>query len=224
LGSDGRIVQGDQLEQSPPDPIQDTIAQDFRSDGYGSIHGPYATSEVISVAEGDAISLEFKAVGTEDDYEVFGLLRKVDGNGDVISDSLADGNNLVLFAERGTDTTTEAATADTGGYRNVTYENLPEGAYRFQFVGGTYDGTGGLAIGSNLYIDNIRLISDVTTSDEVATSIARQVTYQSTAEDTPNRAHSRSRRWIRQVRPDQRNSPWRSLRAMTPQASLTMRR
>lgn len=165
LSSTGSIQRGDQ------DP-----AGSFKANGYGSIHGPYARSSVISVETGDSISLDFKAVGSGDDYEVFGLLRKVDGGGAFLSNSLVDGNNIVLFAERG---------ADTGGYKTVTKAGLVAGSYRFEFVGGTYDGSGGLVVGSNLYVDNIRLISSKTVDDSVATTIARQVQYQSTATDSP---------------------------------------
>lgn len=164
LQSGGDILAGD---QDPPG--------SFQQNGYGSIHGPYATSSVISVEAGDSISLEFKAVGSGDDYEVFGLLRRVDGSGNFISNAI-DANNIVLFAERG---------ADTGGFRTVTKTGLPAGNYRFEFVGGTYDGSGGLAVGSNLYVDNIRLISDTAVGDDVVTTIARQIQYQNTGTDSP---------------------------------------
>lgn len=126
------------------------------------------------------MSLEFRAVGSGDDYEVFGLLRRVDGSGNFIDSSTYGtantSNNIVLFAERG---------ADTGGFKTVTYNNLQAGDYRFEFVGGTYDGSGGLAVGSNLYVDNIRLVSSTTVTDSIATTIAQQVSYQSTAQDSP---------------------------------------
>jgi uncharacterized repeat protein (TIGR02059 family) len=145
----------------------------FKTSGYGSIHGPYAVSDVISVETGDSLSLAFKAVGSGDDYEVFGVLRRVDGNGDFIDNSLASGSNIVLFAERG---------ADTGGFTTITKTSLPAGEYRFEFVGGTYDGSGGLAVGSNLYVDNIRLVPSQTITDTLVSSIAQQVTYNSTGE------------------------------------------
>ena len=166
LGSSGGIVAGDQ------DP-----GGGFQQDGYGSIHGPYATSEVISVQAGDSISLDFKAVGSGDDYEVFGFLRRVDGDGDFISNDVNDtANNINLFAQRGN---------DTGGYVSISEDSLPPGNYRFEFVGGTYDATGGYAVGNNLYVDNIRLISSTTVRDGVVQTIGRQVTYQNEGDDAP---------------------------------------
>ncbi|WP_137297906.1 DUF4347 domain-containing protein, partial [Psychromonas sp. SP041] len=168
LTSDGRIVNGDQ------DPSQGGIFQD---DGFGSIHGSYATSSVVDVKDGDSISLDFKAVGSGDDYEVFGILRKVDPITGAFLDTASYGtdnteNNIILFAERG---------ADTNGYVTVGYENLLEGTYKFQFVGGTYDASGGKVVGSNLYVDNIRLFSSTVIDDAVVSKIAQQVTYDTTA-------------------------------------------
>lgn len=163
LTSSGNILREDQLGMSGG-----------RTDGYGSIHGPYATSSVITVVDGDSLSLEFKAVGTGDHYEVFGLLRRVDGNGDFIDGSTVttdtSGNNIVLFAQRG---------FDTAGYVTITKAGLTAGNYRFQFVGGTYDYTGGLYVGSNLFVDNIRLVSATGVSDSTVLTIATQVTFQS---------------------------------------------
>ncbi|MEH6671012.1 VCBS domain-containing protein [Halopseudomonas sp.] len=147
----------------------------YKVDGYGSVHGPYATSSVISVENGDSISLDFKAVGSGDDYEVFGMLRRVDAAGNFLSDDVNDAANIILFAERG---------ADTSGFVRVDSTGLAAGNYRFQFVGGTYDASGGLKVGSNLYVDNIRLISSQQVTDSIAGQIASQVTYQSTADDT----------------------------------------
>ncbi|MFC6463210.1 beta strand repeat-containing protein [Paracoccus aerius] len=166
LGSNGSIASGD---QNPPG--------SFQPDGYGSIHGPYATSSVISVQAGDNITLDFRAVGSGDDYEVFGFLRRVDADGNFISNDVNNTtDNILLFAQRGN---------DTGGWVNISEENLPAGNYRFEFVGGTYDGSGGLVVGSNLYVDNIRLVSATTVNDTVAQTIARQVAYQNDAEDAP---------------------------------------
>ena len=157
-----------------------------QKDGYGSIHGPYARSSVVKVAAGDSISLEFYAQGTGDHYEVFGLLREVKDNDDskFASNELNSESNILLFAERGFDTT-HTEDSKTKNFKTITASNLKAGDYRFEFIGGTYDYSGGYAVGSNLYVDNIRLISKTTVSDSVATTIARQVAYQNTADDAP---------------------------------------
>ncbi|WP_042422059.1 DUF4347 domain-containing protein [Comamonas granuli] len=171
LSSNGYIVQGDS------DPWGS-----FQANGYGSIQGPYAVSaNPFYVEAGDSIKLDFKAVGSQDDYQVFGLLRKVNPDGSYVSSSLADTGadatkaNVVLFAERG---------ADTGGFKTVTKTGLEAGSYKFEFIGGTYDGTGGLAVGSHLYVDNIRLIPATTVDDSVLSKIALQVQFLNDAPDT----------------------------------------
>ena len=165
LASTGNIVRSDQDSQNG-----------FKPDGYGTFLGPYATSSVMTVENGDSMSLEFKAVGSGDDYEVFGLLRRVDGSGNFISDSLNGGDNIVFFAERG---------ADTGGYKTVTKTGLTAGNYKFEFIGGTYDGSGGLAVGSSLYVDNIRLTSATGVNADVLKAIAQQVQYINTSDAPP---------------------------------------
>ncbi len=163
LTSSGNIATED---QNPPGGGQ--------TDGYGSIHGPYATSSVFTVEDGDSLSLEFKAVGTGDHYEVFGLIRRVDGSGNFIDNSWPTtntaANNVLLFAQRG---------YDTAGYVTITKTGLTAGDYRFQFVGGTYDYSGGLYVGSNLFVDDIRLVSSTGVADSTVQTIASQVTFNS---------------------------------------------
>ncbi|MDB2619590.1 DUF4347 domain-containing protein, partial [Litoricolaceae bacterium] len=146
----------------------------FISSGYGSIHGPYATSSSFSVSEGDSLSLDFKALKTADDYEVYGLLRKVDSNGDFVDTSslgtAVTDDNIILFAQRGSDTDEFITVSKTG---------LKEGSYKFQFIGGSYDRTGGRGIGSELYVDNIRLISSSGVAASDIQAIARAVQYSS---------------------------------------------
>lgn len=55
LASNGNILRDDADPQSG-----------FKPDGYGSIHGPYATSDVITVKQNDALMLDFSADGSGD--------------------------------------------------------------------------------------------------------------------------------------------------------------
>lgn len=158
--------------------IQGTRNSGFKEDGHGSVQGPYVTSEeTVTVHQGDSISLNFKAVAETDAYQVFGLLRRVDSTGEFVSDDYEDENdNIVLFAQRG---------AGTPGWVTVTKDSLPPGEYKFQFVGGTYDATGGLAVGSDLYVDDIRLVPGQSIQPDIVSAIAQRVTYESSGE-VPN--------------------------------------
>lgn len=150
------------------------VGSGSQPDGYGSIHGGYATSSAFDVEAGASVSLDFKAVGNGDDYEVFGFLRKVDANGDFVDNTnfstSTTSNNVLLFAQRGD---------DTGGYISISKSNLAAGRYVFQFVGGTYDASGGYAVGSELYVDNIRLISGTGVPTIDVDALAEAVTYRS---------------------------------------------
>ena len=140
----------------------------------GSIHGPYATSSAFEVQSGDALYLDFKALKTFDDYEVFGLLRAVNADGSFVSDSAPStdpsADNIILFAQRG---------SDTNGYVTVSKSGLQAGSYKFQFVGGSYDRTGYRGLGSELYVDNIRLVSGSGVNASDIQAIARSVQYSS---------------------------------------------
>ncbi|MCA9945286.1 MAG: hypothetical protein KC449_17500, partial [Anaerolineales bacterium] len=130
-----------------------------------SLHGPYAVSANSFYAfPGDQISLDWRAQGGGDDYEVFGFL---------VQDETI---YTKLFSQRG-DTITSWNTQTA----NITIE----GNYKFLFVGGTYDATGGYYVGADLYVDNIRLLSTGTINDDVVSAVAQHITFENTS-DAPN--------------------------------------
>lgn len=129
---------------------------------YGSEFGPVVISEPFTVSKGDNLSIDWKAVRESDDYEVYGF----------VVDEATD-KHTIVFYNRGMnqDWTTS-------------YGVIPEdGTYRFKFVNGTYDQTGGYAVGSSLWIDNIRVFGSVNNQAAVVQQIARLATYASTDKD-----------------------------------------
>ncbi len=132
--------------------------------GYGTAHGPEVTSAEFSATRGDLIALDWKALDSGDDYDVYGFL--VDN---------ATGQSYQLFYSRGDyiDWTKLAATIP------VTSDRL-----QFKFYGGTFDATGGTYVGSTLYIDNVRVISRIVT-DSIVAQIGRQVTYFNASDAPP---------------------------------------
>ncbi|MCT2537043.1 hypothetical protein NYQ66_14985, partial [Aquibacillus koreensis] len=122
---------------------------------YAVFHGPWAISDTFYAYQNDTIALDWSALNGGDDYDVYAFLENV-GNG----------NEIELFYGRGKTqdwTTTEA--------------DIPaDGSYRFKFISGSYDGTGGGLLGASLYIDNIRYFGNVVT-DAVVQQAARLVTY-----------------------------------------------
>ncbi|MBE9111866.1 DUF4347 domain-containing protein [Nodosilinea sp. LEGE 07298] len=144
--------------------------------GNGSLHGPYVRSNTFQAFTGDSITLDWAAQNGSDAYEVFGFL--VGAGGDSIFGT-GDDTRSRLFAQRG----------DTQAFNEASAVISTTGAYQFEFVGGSYDKTGGLALGASLYIDNVRLVSSTAVNDAVIAAIAQQITFEntSTAPDTTTR-------------------------------------
>lgn len=136
--------------------------------GNGSLHGPYIRSDSFQAFAGDSITLDFSAQKGEDAYEVFGFLigagsDNIFGNG--------DDTRTQLFAKRG----------DKVPFNTVNATIPTDGQYEFEFVCGSYDLTGGLALGASLYIDNVRLVSDTLIPDAVVQAINDRVVYKNTS-------------------------------------------
>jgi flagellin-like hook-associated protein FlgL len=103
--------------------------------GYGILHGPYIISNnSTALSAGDSVSFDWKAQGGEDSYDVYAYLLNVD-----------DGSTVKLLDSTGasSDWTTETVTVTDAGN------------YKFVFVSGSYDQTGGRALGARLFVDNI---------------------------------------------------------------------
>ncbi|MCA9897424.1 MAG: hypothetical protein H6654_16435 [Ardenticatenaceae bacterium] len=135
-----------------------------------SLHGPYAVSANSFYAfPGDQISIDWRAQGGGDDYEVFGFL---------VQDETI---YTKLFSQRGDVMTT---------WNTQTANITIEGNYKFLFVGGTYDATGGYYVGADLYVDNIRLLSTGNINDDVVTAVAQHITFENTSDapDTTTRS------------------------------------
>lgn len=140
--------------------------------GFDVVHGPAVYSDVFSAAAGDAIYFDWRALAGSDAYDVFGyLLNTVTGATTTVL------NATGTSASGTTNWATASATIPTSG------------TYRFVFVSGTYDFSGGRAAGASLYIDNVRVFGSKV-NDAVVTNIARQVTFEATS-DAPETASTR---------------------------------
>lgn len=107
---------------------------------YCSVFGPDVYTAPFQATAGQAVSFDWAAQKISDDYEIYAYLVRVTGNG---YGTPAD--HTLLTYGRG----------DTQGW-TTTSRNIPaDGTYRFRFVNGSYDKTGGLALGSNMYIDSV---------------------------------------------------------------------
>lgn len=111
------------------------------SAGYGVIRGPYVVSDSeVSLKAGEGISFKWSATGGSDAYDVFGyMVNTATGATQVILDKT--GKNSATAQPW----TTSSATA------------LADGNYKFVFISGSWDASGGRALGANLYLDDINV-------------------------------------------------------------------
>jgi len=128
----GAPGQGDALQLS----VNGATCQ---GDGYCVIRGPYVVSDSsIALAKGESVSFDWKALAGGDAYDVIGYLLNVKtGEAQMIL------NETGASDVGGTDWATATVTADKAG------------VYKFVFVAGSYDFTGGKALGGSLQIDTI---------------------------------------------------------------------
>lgn len=107
---------------------------------YCSTFGPDVYTQPFTATVGQAVSFDWAAQRVSDDYEVYAYLVKVNGSG---YGTAAD-HTLIAYG-RGA----------TQGWTTTSKEIPADGTYRFRFVNGSYDQTGGYALGSNMYIDSV---------------------------------------------------------------------
>jgi flagellin-like hook-associated protein FlgL len=105
------------------------------ANGFGILHGPSVISNASTPLKvGDTVSFDWKAEGGQDSYDVYAYLLNVD-----------NGSTVKLLDSTGTTTqwATQSATVPTAGN------------YKFVFVSGSFDQTGGRLLGARLFVDNI---------------------------------------------------------------------
>jgi hypothetical protein len=122
------------------------------SNPYAVIRGPYIYSETaVPMQAGDTVSFDWQAQGGEDNYDVYGYIIDInDAN-----------NNYVLLNETGSTTT----------WQNESVTVTTSGQFRFVFIAGSYDASGGNALGARLYIDNIQVTQANPSSGVTQTSL-----------------------------------------------------
>lgn len=107
---------------------------------YCSTFGPDVYTAPFTASVGQAVSFDWAAERVTDDYEIYAYLVKVDGTG---YGTAAD-HTLIAYGR-----------GNKQGWTTTSKEIPADGTYRFRFVNGSYDQTGGYALGSNMYIDKV---------------------------------------------------------------------
>lgn len=112
--------------------------------GGGYLHGPYLVStDPIPLYNGDTATFYWKTQGGEDAYDIFSYLLYT-GNGSTITMINQTGAN----AGASTPWAAVSHTINTGAGNAA-------GNYKFVFISGSWDQTGGRALGASLYVTNI---------------------------------------------------------------------
>lgn len=129
---------------------------------YDVVHGPYIVSkDPVYIAPDANVSFKWKAANGTDNFDVFGYLLNT-ATGDTIPLLDATGR----FQDWTTSTTKIGA--DQGG------------EYKFVFVSGTFDATGGTVTGASLYIDDVTITGNTppqNTSDDYYIAVDQNITH-----------------------------------------------
>lgn len=127
----------------------DTNCEDHNTDGgvdgYCTLYGPEVWSEPFDATLGQSVSFDWRATGASDDYEIYAFLVAVDETSPSVFDYGDDDAHTLLAYGRG----------DSQGWTTASSVVPAAGSYRFRFVNGSYDGSGGLALGSEMFIDSV---------------------------------------------------------------------
>ncbi len=111
--------------------------------GYCIIRGPYVVSQsTVALSAGDSVSFQWKAEGGSDAFDVYGYLLNT-----------STGATLQLLNQTGANA---SATTPWATVSRTMSGADPAGNYRFVFVSGSWDATGGRALGARLLIDDVR--------------------------------------------------------------------
>lgn len=127
----------------------------------GTAHGPVLESSAFSANAGSLVSVDWAAVPTADNYDVYGYIKNT-----------STGALTQVFYERGASKT----------WGTTTVSVPAAGTYTFLFVGGTQDATCGTAVGATLYIDNAKLVS-ISVTDTIVQRVARALSFYNTGDD-----------------------------------------
>jgi VCBS repeat-containing protein len=139
------------------------------SASYGVIRGAYVYSDAtVSLTAGATLSFDWRAIGSGDAYDSYGYLLDVN-----------TGNTITILDETGS--TMGETQWDT---REITVDT--SGDYRFVFVAGSFDATGGTAVGGSLLIDNISVNQEIpiSISNYHLEELVKLVTYEDTGDLT----------------------------------------
>ena len=154
----------------------DTGYMEFQDgNGFGIYHGPAIVSDefTITADRPKIVRLDYTAAGINDDYHVAGYIYEVNPNTGAAIIDPATGKAKITMAVN------ETATTEQAGRAGI--EVPGAGTYRFVFVVGTHDLTGGLVAGADMTVDNIIAEDPYEITDNIIQELLRAVHYENAA-------------------------------------------
>lgn len=119
------------------------ISQNGATASFGIIHGPYViTNNSVNLESGDTVKFWWKAQGGADAYDIYAYIINVD-------------TGAVIELVNATGDSAGATTSWVQVTRSINSSEI--GNYKFVFISGSYDFTGGTILGASLYITNIEV-------------------------------------------------------------------
>lgn len=107
-------------------------------DRFGVSHGPYIVSDDLYIPGGESVSFKWRATGDTDTFDVYAYLVNTD-----------TGATTELLNRTGT------SLADATSWVSASMQIPTEGNYKFVFVSGSYDFSGGRATGATMFLDDV---------------------------------------------------------------------
>jgi uncharacterized repeat protein (TIGR02543 family) len=130
---------------------------------YGAVFGPEVWSVPFSGTAGQSVSFEWAAAGGDDDYEVYAFLVKISSNSGFACTAASGASSYGLTSPTTTHSLIAYGRGITSDWSAAAGSIASTGCYRFRFVSGSYDQTGGQALGAALYVDNTVILGETQT-------------------------------------------------------------
>lgn len=122
----------------------------YNHTSFGVVRGPYVISQdAIALETGDQVSFKWFGLSGGDAYDVYGYLLNED-----------DGSTIELLNETATLSyqSTQSMGLGDDGWITSSANVSADGNYKFVFIAGSYDRTGGLYLGNGLAIKDVDVI------------------------------------------------------------------
>ena len=124
---------------------------------FASIFGPEVYSVPFLGTAGQAVTYQWKATGSGDDYEVYGFLVKISNDTGSACTSANGVGTYGLTNPTTTHTILSYGRGKASAWTTTTGSITANGCYRFRFVGGTYDASGGYYVGGTFRVYDVKL-------------------------------------------------------------------